>query len=72
MANSVDSDQMQHDAASDLGLHCLLRPVCPIRVNMVNQVFVQTDSEKILHHHRAWLFIIFSLICGQIGISKFS
>ena len=22
-ANSVDSDQTQHDAASDLGLHCL-------------------------------------------------
>ena len=25
MANSVDSDQKQ----PDLGLHCLLRPVCP-------------------------------------------
>ena len=29
MANSVDPDQMLQNAASDLGLHCLLRPVCP-------------------------------------------
>ena len=29
MANSVDPDQMPHHAASDLGLHCLLRPVYP-------------------------------------------
>ena len=28
MANSVDPDEMQHSAASHLGLHCLLRPVC--------------------------------------------
>ena len=28
MANSVDPDQMPRSAASDLGLHCLLRPVC--------------------------------------------
>ena len=29
MANRVDPDQMQHSAASDLGLHCLQRPICP-------------------------------------------
>ena len=29
VANSVDPDQMPHFAASDLGQHCLLRPVCP-------------------------------------------
>ena len=29
MANSVDPDQMPHYAASDLGLHCLQRPICP-------------------------------------------
>ena len=29
MANSVDPDQMLHVAASDLGLHCLQRPICP-------------------------------------------
>ena len=29
MANSVDPDQTQHSALSDLGLHCLQRPICP-------------------------------------------
>ena len=29
MVDSVDSDQTLHYAASDLGLHCFLRPVCP-------------------------------------------
>ena len=29
VANSVDSDQTPHSAASDLGLHCLLRHVSP-------------------------------------------
>ena len=29
VANSVDPDQMLQHAASDLGLHCLLMPVCP-------------------------------------------
>ena len=27
MANSVDPDQTEKQ--SDLGLHCLLRPICP-------------------------------------------
>ena len=29
MANSVDPDQMPQNAASDLGLHCLHRHICP-------------------------------------------
>ena len=29
MANSVNPDQMLHSVASDLGLHCLQKPVCP-------------------------------------------
>ena len=29
MANSIDSDQMLQNAASDLDLYCLQRPVCP-------------------------------------------
>ena len=29
LRNSADPDQMPHSVASDLGLHCLLRPVCP-------------------------------------------
>ena len=28
MANSVDPDQKLQSAASDLGLHCLQRPIC--------------------------------------------
>ena len=28
VANSVDPDQILHSAASDQGLHCLLRTVC--------------------------------------------
>ena len=28
MTNSVNADQMPQNAASDLGLHCLHRPVC--------------------------------------------
>ena len=28
MANSVDPDETPRSAASHLGLHCLLRPVC--------------------------------------------
>ena len=30
MANSLDPDQMLHSAASDKGLHCLVRHNCPI------------------------------------------
>ena len=29
VANSVDPDQTPRSAVSDLGLHCLLRSVCP-------------------------------------------
>ena len=29
MANRVEHDETPHSAASHLGLHCLLRPVCP-------------------------------------------
>ena len=29
MANSVDSDQTPQAAASDLGQHCLQKPICP-------------------------------------------
>ena len=29
MANSIVSDQTQQKAVFDLGLHCLIRPICP-------------------------------------------
>ena len=53
MANRVDPDQMPHCAVSDLGLHCLLRPVYPslrvIRVScsrceMLNYVLKKTKQ----------------------------
>ena len=40
MANSVDPDQTPHSAASHLGLHCLLRPVC--QNTYVNTVHCKT------------------------------
>ena len=35
VANSVDPDQTPRSVASVLGLHCLLRPVCPNTRNMI-------------------------------------
>ena len=29
IANSVDSDKTDPQEQSDLGMHCLLRPICP-------------------------------------------
>ena len=29
VANCVDLDHTSHSTSSDLGLHCLLKPVCP-------------------------------------------
>ena len=29
VTNSVDPDETPHFVASHLGLHCLLRPICP-------------------------------------------
>ena len=37
MANSADPDQIApREEQSDLGLHCLPRPVCPFRIITVN------------------------------------
>ena len=50
MANSVDPDQMPHSVASDLGLHCLLRPVCPITKDYygmwINDITMWQHSEQ--------------------------
>ena len=34
MANNVEPDEVPRSAASHLGLHCLLRPVCPNTYNI--------------------------------------
>ena len=44
MANSVDPDQKQ----SDLGLHCLLGPICPNTKNLYGNMENRT-SQKIFH-----------------------
>ena len=44
VANSVDPDQTPQSAASEMGLHCLLRPVCPNTWGKYDiQVFVAHD-----------------------------
>ena len=48
MANSVDPDQMPHSVASDLGLHCLQRPICP---NTLGYYSIQRDRTEILLTH---------------------
>ena len=51
MANSVDPDETPCSAASHLGLHCLLRPVCPntyskygINVIVISAIFTFITS----------------------------
>ena len=53
MANSVDPDQMPHSLASDLGLHCLQRPICP------NYIMVYTSSEGLDSCKMIWDFFAF-------------
>ena len=48
MANSVDPDQMPHSAASDLGLHCLQKPVQNFRVITVGMYFSFSPQLHIL------------------------
>ena len=43
MANSVDPDQTPRSAASDLGLHCLHRPIRP---NTIIIIMVVNLSDK--------------------------
>ena len=45
MTNSVDPDQMLHSVASDLGLHCFLRPVCPNYLGLLMNDNSSTDSK---------------------------
>ena len=42
MTNSVDTDQTPRSVASDLGIHCLLRPVFPKteKIRLFKSVYV--------------------------------
>ena len=58
MANSVDPDQTLRSAVSDIGLHCLQRPICPelgllrysyIKGNHLKNVFASVLKRVLLH-----------------------
>ena len=55
MANSIDPDQTPHSAVSDLGLHCLLRPVWLLRV-----ITVFYNAE--IRNHHNFLFLKYQII----------
>ena len=59
MANSVDPDQMSQNAASDLGLHCLLRPSLQIRRVMTVLKFL----ELLLNFHYLFSSTQFPMFC---------
>ena len=48
VANSVDSDETPPSAASHLGLHCLLRPVCPNTYGKYGTTIVLMRNKKII------------------------
>ena len=44
VSNSVAHDQASHSVATDLDLHCLLRPVCPNTQGKYGPVFCITKK----------------------------
>ena len=48
VANNVDPDQTPRSAASDLVLHCLLRPVCPNTYSTYGNMIKSNPSEILL------------------------
>ena len=61
---TIDPDQMPYFAASDLGLHCLLRPVCPnSRVILVNICKIWQDKTLTKQHR-------YTVITLSIGIDR--
>ena len=42
LAKCADPDGMPPCAASNQGLHCLLRPICPNRINMIMSLVLNT------------------------------
>ena len=62
MTDSVDPDQMINSAASDLGLHCLLMPVCPNTWGYYGNILwitgmpcVMKSAKAILHTKCCWI-----------------
>ena len=57
VANSTDPDQMLHSAASDLGLHCLLRLAC---LNNYVGWLGEVKVSCILHHWGIQLILVYN------------
>ena len=69
VANSADSDEMPHSVVSHLGLHFLLRPVCPNTYGKYGSIDLQTEysalssilfwnkkfTKWLCHDHRSYL-----------------
>ena len=47
MANSIDPDKTLRSSASDLGLHCLLRPVCPDTLGRIKLVMSRQAGKSV-------------------------
>ena len=58
MAISVDSDQMLHSAASDLGLHYLQRPICPITSGYYGMILCKNYKIYCHIYHLIWSYTI--------------
>ena len=74
MTNSVDLDQMPHSVASDQGLHCLLKLVCPNTLGYNGSIFsvcqyilpismiLYTDNKSLdqtdCMHKLIWVFFV--------------
>ena len=52
MANGVDPDQTPRSAASDLGLHCLFRPV---HIHRDNAVFMVYNTPPLYTNTASWV-----------------
>ena len=55
MANSVDTDETPHSAASHLGLYCLLRPVCPNTYGKYGNVYYHGDIKMFWFREPSYL-----------------
>ena len=71
MANSVDPDQRPLSAASDLGLHCLQRPVCPNTwvYHGTHKTILRNNQLKIeckKCHSRRFVYITHQTMCSTL------
>ena len=61
---------MPHYLASDLDLHCLLRPVCPNTSGYYGTLKVNIEFHNITRHHCNMTESIASTVCKTAPFSK--